>query len=262
MAEPPAGRSCAIACRITVPAPLRAASFACAASTPAYMARTATSMRSSDDVGRPPAASMISSCRLHTWRSTSAGRWSVPTRPTAASTAPWNAAGSTPRATTPNRLVRAYAAPIVLDRKKTCLAAIWRRAWETLEHKRAKAVLIEASSTNEAPLALVDTRRMEQVFRNLFENAFDACGDDIEVTIAFEHVPGELLICIRDNGPGMPPEVKDCIFEAFFTTKATGTGLGMAIVHRIIEAHAGTIRVTDHSPGTEFEIRLETPTPA
>jgi signal transduction histidine kinase len=158
--------------------------------------------------------------------------------------------------------VRAYAAPIVLDREKISLASIWRRAWENLEHKRTKAVLVEQSSGNKEPLVLVDTRRMEQVFRNLFENAFDACGEDIEVTIAFEHSPGELLIYIRDNGPGMPAEVKDSIFEAFFTTKPTGTGLGMAIVHRIIEAHAGTIRVTDHSPGTEFEIRLETPSPA
>ena len=108
----------------------------------------------------------------------------------------------------------------------------------------------------QAPTTAVDARRLERVFRNLFENAFDACGDDAEVSICFEANEEGFSIKVLDNGPGMPAEVRARIFDAFYTTKPTGTGLGMAIVYRIVEAHGGTIEVTDRSPGTEFVIRL------
>ena len=152
--------------------------------------------------------------------------------------------------------VRNYAAPIQLNRKSVLLNTIWRRAWESLEDKCARATLIEESTADEDLVAAVDPRRMEQVFRNLFENAFDACGDDVEVRIKWEVDAGTTRIRLGDNGPGIPPQVREHVFDAFFTTRPTGTGLGMAIVQRIIEAHGGAIKVLDTSPGTEFEILL------
>lgn len=152
--------------------------------------------------------------------------------------------------------VRAYAAPIRLDLERVSLPTIWRRAWECLEEKSEQATLLELPNNEQTPPALVDSRRLGQVFRNLFENSFDACGPGVEVSICTEAAEDELRIKIRDNGPGMPPDARAKIFEAFYTTKPTGTGLGMAIVHRIIEAHGGSISLTDASPGTEFLIRL------
>ena len=152
--------------------------------------------------------------------------------------------------------VRSYAAPIKLDRDRVCISSVWRGAWETLEHKRSRATLTEQTDQAELPTISVDPRRMEQVFRNLFENAFDACGEDVEVCIRFGQTDKGLEIRVRDNGPGMPAEVRDHIFDAFFTTKATGTGLGMAIVHRIVEAHGGDIQVVEVPSGSEFLICL------
>lgn len=152
--------------------------------------------------------------------------------------------------------VRSYAAPIKLDREKVDISSVWRRAWESLEHKRSRATLTEQADESELPIVSIDPRRMEQVFRNLFENAFDACGEDVEVRIVFGQSSHGLEIRVQDNGPGMPPEVRDHIFDAFFTTKPTGTGLGMAIVHRIVEAHGGEIRLVEPVSGSEFLICL------
>lgn len=152
--------------------------------------------------------------------------------------------------------VRSYAAPIKLDLEQVAIDKIWRSAWESLHPKSASGRLIEASNDSHAPELLFDKRRGVQVFRNLFENAFDACGDETVLQIAATVEDNHLVIRLTDNGPGMSKEVREHVFDAFFTTKPTGTGLGMAIVHRIIEEHGGTIRVTDAQPGTQFEISL------
>jgi two-component system sensor kinase FixL len=66
-----------------------------------------------------------------------------------------------------------------------------------------------------------------------------------------------LRIAVRDNGPGLNQEQRERIFDAFYTTKARGTGLGMAIASRIIEAHHGSIAVgIQGNPGTEIVVTL------
>ena len=66
-----------------------------------------------------------------------------------------------------------------------------------------------------------------------------------------------IQISVRDNGPGLNPEQQERIFEPFYTTKTKGTGLGMAIAQRIVEAHHGRIQVGDVSgPGAEILVTL------
>lgn len=66
-----------------------------------------------------------------------------------------------------------------------------------------------------------------------------------------------LRLSISDTGPGMTPEVLKRIFEPFFTTRATGTGLGLPIVRRIVEGHAGEVEVhSAEGRGTTFTVRL------
>jgi signal transduction histidine kinase len=93
------------------------------------------------------------------------------------------------------------------------------------------------------------------------ENSLAACGDPAEIEIICHDAQhdGAPAVCVyvRDNGPGLTNEEKNRIFEPFFTTKSKGTGLGMAIAQRIIEAHQGNIAVGagQHS-GAEFIITL------
>jgi hypothetical protein len=99
------------------------------------------------------------------------------------------------------------------------------------------------------------------VLRNILENSISVLpttGGTIRVTYSIQgdgDVP-RFQIAVRDNGPGLNAEQKSRIFEPFFTTKSRGTGLGMAIAQRIMEAHGGEILVGDTESGTEIVLLL------
>lgn len=106
--------------------------------------------------------------------------------------------------------------------------------------------------------------KLNQVFMNILTNAIQALQSDTPpgggiLFIGTRRTETGLEVIIRDNGPGIPDEVKARIFEPFFTTKRVGqgTGLGLSIVHAIIESHHGTIKV-DSQPGegSTFTIHL------
>ncbi len=103
-----------------------------------------------------------------------------------------------------------------------------------------------------------DRDKMQQVFVNLIQNAMDVLpqGGRISLTVK-SNEKDELLIRFSDDGPGMPPEVRKKIFNLYFTTKARGTGVGLAIVQRIIDQHGGLITVeSEEKRGTTFIITL------
>ena len=101
--------------------------------------------------------------------------------------------------------------------------------------------------------------QLRQVMWNLLSNAADATseGGAIMVVLESDSVAGQAILKVQDSGPGIPPELRDRIFEPFTTTKERGTGIGLSLVLSVIEAHDGTIEV-DSSPGTGtlFTIRL------
>jgi two-component system, NtrC family, sensor histidine kinase PilS len=94
-----------------------------------------------------------------------------------------------------------------------------------------------------------DPAHVRQVLWNLLRNAAEASptGEPIRVSVAREAERARLTV--RDRGPGIPAEHRARIFEPFFSTKAKGTGLGLATVHRIVEEHHGSIAVTDADGG-------------
>ena len=121
----------------------------------------------------------------------------------------------------------------------------------------------------------VDINQIEQVFINLLINAFDAIERDGTVTIRAENAkyPQPLMdrrnrvpnmysnryiqIIISDTGSGIPDEIREKIFNPFFTTKSNGTGLGLAIVYQIVKEHGGQIEVKSWpDKGSEFTILL------
>ena len=98
------------------------------------------------------------------------------------------------------------------------------------------------------------------MFTNLFANALEACADPVRVTVSCrESVLGgrrALRIAVRDNGPGFSAEQRARAFEPFQTTKPTGTGLGMAITKRLVDAHGGAIALGNGAGGAEVVITL------
>jgi signal transduction histidine kinase len=160
--------------------------------------------------------------------------------------------------------IRIYAAPIKLERKPASLDGIWQEAWEMLATERAgrSATLEEPRSC--VASARLDRYRMVQVFRNLFENALAACPDPVVIAITCGRVEQAgrswVRLSIRDNGPGLSPEVRSRILEPFFTTRTRGTGLGLSIAERIVTAHEGTLAVGEPGPpGCEILITLPWP---
>ena len=93
---------------------------------------------------------------------------------------------------------------------------------------------------------------------NLLKNAMEATtGPDGRIILASGSQDGEVWFSIRDTGKGMTPEVRSKIFHPFFTTKENGTGLGLAVVHKIITDHGGTIDLeTVPEVGSIFTVRL------
>lgn len=101
----------------------------------------------------------------------------------------------------------------------------------------------------------LDRSRMRSALANLIENAVQA-GTPVEVTAK---ISGDrLLVQISDRGAGVPAEDRARVFEPFYTTKTQGTGLGLAVTQRIVEAHRGTIDIGD-APGGGAVFRIEIP---
>jgi signal transduction histidine kinase len=102
--------------------------------------------------------------------------------------------------------------------------------------------------TSRAPaLFPLDGPRMQRVLANLLDNAADASEQPVEAAVAEE--AGGLVFTVRDHGPGVPPEDRERVFEAFITGKSHGTGLGLAVARRIVELHGGRLTVEAASGG-------------
>jgi PAS domain S-box-containing protein len=160
--------------------------------------------------------------------------------------------------------VRTYAAPFKLDREVWDLALIWRQAWHNLAVLRqGRDAEVHEQTDGVDRKCAFDTFRLEQVFRNILENALAACTDPVRITIhcTSADLGGRpaLRIAVRDNGPGLTAEQARRIFEPFFTTKTKGTGLGMAIAKRIVEAHGGTLAVGPNGADRGAEILIILP---
>jgi FixJ family two-component response regulator/signal transduction histidine kinase len=116
------------------------------------------------------------------------------------------------------------------------------------------------------PGIIADTIHLQQVLLNLILNAFDAVSDlrdrQPEVRVcAAQPQAGFIHITVRDNGPGIQPEIMTKLFDAFFTTKANGMGMGLAVARSIVEAHGGRLWANNNPQGGavfEFTIPAQT----
>jgi PAS domain S-box-containing protein len=125
--------------------------------------------------------------------------------------------------------------------------------------RRSIAVRLELGE--DLPQIIGDRVQLQQVLMNLMVNGIDAMKDsDGTRELAIKSRPGEngqILVSISDTGVGLPAEQADKIFNAFFTTKPNGTGMGLRISRSIIESHGGRLWASDNSPrGASFHLTL------
>jgi len=129
---------------------------------------------------------------------------------------------------------------------------------------RTQGIDLKLELAEGLPAVWIDTDQVHQVFTNLIVNAEQALSDTqgpkvITVTTALDRTTNRVRVGVRDNGPGIQDQIKTRIFEPFFTTKevGTGTGIGLAFCHRIIETHGGTLSAeSDYGNGAVFTVEL------
>jgi two-component system, LuxR family, sensor kinase FixL len=120
---------------------------------------------------------------------------------------------------------------------------------------------LEVIVTGEAPVMRLDPSLMTIVFQNLLMNAAQAMHGKGTITVALGRRDDWCRIEVIDHGPGIPPEIQAALFRPFKTTKARGTGLGMATAKRLVELHDGSIDVTS-PPDGGTNVTVELPSPA
>ena len=109
-------------------------------------------------------------------------------------------------------------------------------------------------------LLYADRVQLEQVLINLIKNAYESGATEVELTVQFSPLLGEgsgVRLFVRDNGCGMSPDVLEQAFIPFFTTKPSGTGIGLSLCRQIILKHGGSITIdSQEGRGTTFTIKL------
>jgi signal transduction histidine kinase len=133
-----------------------------------------------------------------------------------------------------------------------------------LQHElQFNEILVATEFRVEVPLVHADPVQLQQVILNLFKNAIEAMastppnGRRINIGTRLDERNSFVLLSVQDTGTGVPPQDQDRVFEAFFTTKLSGMGLGLAICRTIIERYGGRLVLAKSSPqGSTFEIAL------
>jgi PAS domain S-box-containing protein len=124
------------------------------------------------------------------------------------------------------------------------------------------SISIQGELASDLPKVMADRVQLQQVLMNLMLNAIDAMKESIrgkELSIKSEVSDDHILISVRDSGIGIPSQEADKIFDAFFTTKPHGTGMGLPISRSIIESHGGRLWVSGASgKGATFQFTLPT----
>lgn len=150
--------------------------------------------------------------------------------------------------------VKDYAAPIVLKREFASLPPLIQRAFdEVVEESSGYSPQLHIKCVPECERVPADAKRLRQVFRNLFVNSIQASTKTVKIEANCRGIKSpvgkSVEITVRDHGVGLSEEAAKRMFEPFFTTKLQGTGLGLPVCRRIVEAHYGTIEAANHPHG-------------
>jgi signal transduction histidine kinase len=152
-----------------------------------------------------------------------------------------------------------YARPRPPEFRPCDLVAMTNRVMKLIrEAASVRNVPMEVHAEAQVPPVPADLRQIEQLIMNLVLNAAHACRLGGRVDIHLSSADRKVILEVEDTGTGMTPEILARAFEPFFTTRAKGTGLGLPICRKIVEAHQGTIRM-ESRPGSGTQVIVELP---
>ncbi|MBI5533428.1 MAG: two-component sensor histidine kinase [Deltaproteobacteria bacterium] len=120
-------------------------------------------------------------------------------------------------------------------------------------------VVYEGPEAEGEVVVQADSRQLRQLIWNLVRNGVQSTAPGTQVTVCVDKQPGHVLVEVNDQGPGISPEARDHLFDAFFTTRSHGAGIGLAVVKRIVDDHDWTIEVSGLGEGdgkTAFRVLI------
>ncbi len=153
-----------------------------------------------------------------------------------------------------------FARPVALSGKKTDIRALIESSVKLVENKaHEKDIKVKVSLSEHISEVVIDPDKINQVLLNLYLNAIESMkkGGILSVVLLGQNGKKSMEIKISDTGAGIGKKDLPHIFDPYFTTKPSGTGIGLAIVHNIVEAHNGDIKVQSRvGEGTEFTVLI------
>jgi signal transduction histidine kinase len=125
------------------------------------------------------------------------------------------------------------------------------------EELSTRNVLVVTHLPDKPVIANVDADLLKQAAWNVIQNGAQAMADGGTLELTLETVGKSAVLCIADEGSGIPDEIREKIFDLYFTTKSGGSGIGLAMTYRILQLHHGNIEVQSRQVrGTEFRLRI------
>ena len=164
-----------------------------------------------------------------------------------------------------NQIVESTRATVgrkITDKSRTDINQLVRDTLRMTDHdRRSRGIKVELRLDDRQPFVIANPLQMQQVFVNLLANAADAMsevkGRPRILMVQSGYGDAGVVIRMKDTGTGIKPDDQEHIFDAFFTTKERGTGMGLSICRSVIKAHGGTIQASSVEPfGAVFEICL------
>ncbi len=151
-----------------------------------------------------------------------------------------------------------YGGKMELERRPTDLNELCEDLVDFfLPQVQLQKIALRLKTLPEPVMADIDPKLIKQAVLNLMINALQAMGEGGEIMLVVSRTPQWGVIDVIDTGSGIPEDVREMIFVAYYSTKRTGTGLGLAMTHRIIEEHGGRISFRSESgKGTDFTLQL------
>ncbi len=130
------------------------------------------------------------------------------------------------------------------------------RVAELLEPDLEEAGITLERRGERLPPVMADPTLLKRAFMNLFLNAIQAMEQGGRITVEYFRRGGFGAVAIQDDGPGVPEEINVKVFQPFFTTKPTGTGLGLPMVYKLIVAQGGDVELEESTTGARFTMQL------
>jgi len=151
-----------------------------------------------------------------------------------------------------------FASPGPLALEPTDIESLVRDTVAPYLKSAPSGIRLEVDAERELPEVMVDRRLVQRTLVNLLENALHALNGGGRIDVQVSRKGAFVALTVRDDGVGIEPEMRARVFEPYFSTRAAGAGLGLAIARKVVEDHGGTIAL-ESAPGEGTEVTIQLP---